>query len=157
MTTIAANGTNQKNTSHWFTLSDNRSHNFGVDDIINAYEKGCDDGYATYLKKTRSELKKNLQNSIKLLEDFFNEINTEVNNCNLMLLRLCDINKFDFIVALDNDVFYDDEKSKPIYKKSFDIRRLNSNIGISFMPNNGSLNIESLYSDNFIAIYGKPE
>lgn len=128
---------------------------YTVDDIINAYEKGYDDGFAAYLRKMRKELKSNLQNTLPIMEDFFNSINLEKEHCKLMLLRLADINRFNFIIAIDKDVFFNDQLCQPIYEKSFDVRKQNPNLDISFMPFNGSLNIESLNSDNFIAIYGK--
>ncbi|GAB6011042.1 hypothetical protein [Viscerimonas tarda] len=143
--------------NNWANITSPNAQSYTVDDIINANEEGCNDGLAAYLKKMRKELKANLQNALPIMESFFNSINLEKENCKLMLLRLADINRFDFIIAIDKAVYFNDELCRPIYEKSFDVRRQNSNFDISFMPFNGSLNIESLNSDNFIAIYGKPE
>lgn len=143
--------------NNWNNIIGPSPQSYTVDDIINAYEKGCDDGLSVYLKKMRKELKSNLQNTLPIMEEFFNSINLEKEDCKLMLLRLADTNRFNFIIAIDKDVFFNDQLCRPIYEKSFDIRRQNPNLDISFMPLNGSLNIESLNSDNFIAIYGKPE
>lgn len=154
-TTISQN--QQSIGNNWSNIISPSIQSYTVDDIINAYEKGCDDGLATYLRKMRKDLKSNLQNTLPIMENFFNSINLEKEHCKLMLLRLADINKFNFIIAIDKDVFFDDQLCRPIYEKSFDVRKQNPNLDISFMPFNGSLNIESLNSDNFIAIYGKPE
>lgn len=157
MKTTISKPSQQSVGNNWNDIINPSSQSFTVDDIINAYEKGCDDGLAVYLKKMRKDLKSNLQGTLPVMEKFFNSINLEKEHCKLMLLRLADINKFNFIIAIDKDVFFNDQLCRPIYEQSFDVRKKNPNLDISFMPFNGSLNIESLNSDNFIAIYGKPE
>lgn len=143
--------------NNWNNIISPSTQSYTVDDIINAYEKGCDDGLVVYLRRMRKELKSNLQSSLPIMENFFNSINLEKDHCKLMLLRLADINRFNFIIAIDKAIFFNDQLCRPIYEKSFDVRKQHPNLDISFMPFNGSLNIESLNSDNFIAIYGKSE
>lgn len=154
---IASKSNKKRNLNTWGDLTTAENRSYTVDDMIDAYEKGCDEGLATYFRKMRKELKTNLQNTLPIIEEFFNSINLDNKSCKLMLLRLANINKFDFIIAIDRDVFFNDDLCRPIYEQSFELRRKNSNLNISFMPFNGHLNKESLYSDNFIAIYGKPE
>lgn len=141
----------------WVNLNHTDSKEYTVDDIINAYQKGCDTGFAISLNKMKKELRNRLNEVLPIIQQFYNSINENASACKLIFLKLAGINKFDFIVALDKDLFYNDDFCRPIYESSFDISDKYRNVGISFMPYSNDLNYESLKSDNFIAVYGKSE
>jgi len=134
-------------------LSPSRSQEFTVDDIIDAYEKECMKGISVYSKKMRKDIRMNLQSALPVIEEFFDSINGDAKR-KIMFIRLSNRNKFDLIVAIDEDVFFNDEVCKPIYLKSFELRKKHQNINISFIPCGNNLNIEILNFDNFIPIYG---
>jgi hypothetical protein len=129
-----------------------KKENFSADDIIDAYESGKKDGINYYTTTFKKELKSNLQKAIKTIEDFYKK--SLDGKSHFVMLRISSINYFDVIAALDRDIYFNDDKCKPIYEESFSLSRSNRNINISFIPSSGkeSVNLESLIADDYLII-----
>lgn len=63
----------------------------------------------------------------------------------------------DFIIAIDKDLYFDDNKCKPLYDKSAEITRQNIHISISFMPcgSYDSIHSDRLKADGYVEIQVK--
>lgn len=157
MKTISTNRDTLLPKHTWSNIKNVNQDTFTVDDIIVAYEKGCDVGFNVSIQKMRKELRSRLNEVLPLMQNFYDSINENTSICKLMFLKLIGINKFDFIIALDKESYYNDEFCRPVYDSSFKLSEENNGIAISFMPYSDSFNYDSLKSDNFIAVYGKSE
>ncbi len=156
-TTFTGNKGSVESERLWSNIKQRDLQTYSIDDMIKNFEKGCDIGFAVSIDKMRKELKSKLNETLPIMEKFYNSINEQSHVCKRMFLKVSDIDKFDFIIALEKEQFYDDAICRPIYESSFKVTSECRMIGISFMPFCDNLNYESLKSDNFIAIYGKSE
>jgi hypothetical protein len=125
-----------------------------LDEIIDIYKKGCDDGYLNYINKMRKELTKNLTEAQRIAENFLSDVNSKNEICNNIFLRVIDINKFDLLYAIEPDIFYNPAKSKEYYEKGLDYEDENPTISISFLPYADNLNTNMLIADRFLYFYG---
>lgn len=128
-----------------------------LNEIIDIYQKGCDDGYSNYINKMRKELTDNLTEAQRIAENFLFDVNSEKEICNNIFLRVVDINKFDLLYAIDSDIFYNPAKSRKYYEKGLDYEDKNASISISFLPYMDNLNTNMLIADRFLYFYGQKQ
>lgn len=128
---------------------------FSADQMIDAYEKGCNDGFSQYIKNMRKEITTNISVATKRAEEFLQSINIDNNICSSIYLRVIDVNQFDLLFAIKEDVFFDSSKSRPFYQKSIQFELSNPFISISFLPDIENINTNRLTADNYLFFYGK--
>lgn len=128
---------------------------FSANQMIDAYEKGCNDGYSQYVKKMRKEITSNITKATAIAEEFLRSINVDNNICSSIYLRVIDINQFDLLFAIKEEVFFDSTKSRPYYEKSIEFEQNNPFISIAFLPDLENINTNRLTADNYLFFYGK--
>lgn len=143
--------------SLWGSLYNPKSKEYTVDDIIDAYQEGHRMGLLFTTQKIKKELRDNLIKYLPLVENFFNSLNEKGQLGKLIVMRVSDVNYFEFIIAVDKDAYVDDNVCRPIYKQASDIEKQNRGLHISFMPYSGSLNTKGLIADNYLVYYGDPQ
>jgi hypothetical protein len=156
-TIVATEDHKTKKTVPQWWLTNRPEKTFTADNMIKAYEKGKLDGLNEYPEKIKDSLNKNIRETVPALEKFYNRIPYSAGR--FMMLRISAINYFQIIVALSKDVFFDDDKCRPIYKDSFAVCKELENVSIGFIPYDGeeSVNMESLIADNFLFVYGNKQ
>jgi hypothetical protein len=154
MSTITTKNRKETEITHKWWLTSQPEKTFTADNMIKAYERGKLDGKNEYPEKIKDTLNKNIKETVPVLEKFYNQIPHDAGR--FMMLQITSINYFQIVVALSKDVFFDDDKCRPIYKDSFEVCKELENINISFIPYNGegSINFESLMADNYLFVYG---
>lgn len=128
---------------------------FSADQMIDAYENGCNDGFSQYIKKMRKQITSNISIATSRAEEFLQSINIDDSICSSIYLRVIDINQFDLLFAIKEDVFFDSTKSRPFYQKSIEFELNNPFISISFLPDLENINTNRLTADNYLFYYGK--
>jgi len=137
-----------------FPVYNKQNKIISVEDVIDAYEQGVKDGVDNLISKMNTKVINNLEKVLPIVSDFLNTINKEDNHfCKLVVLKMLNPERFDFIAALDDNVFANDSLCRPIYEKSFEVENCNSMIGLSFMPFTDNINKEALMSDGYIICY----
>jgi len=128
---------------------------YSADQMIDAYQKGCRDGFSQYVKKMRKEITSNITKATAIAEEFMQLINIDNNICTSIYLRVIDINQFDLLFAIKEDIFFDTSKSRPFYKKSIEFENKNPNVSINFLPDLQGINTNRLMADDYLFSYGK--
>lgn len=145
------------NTGHKTFESTSEGKFLSVDEIIDIYQKGCNDGFTNYVKKTKRDLIANLTEAQQIAESFLGEVNSKREICKNIFLRVVDLNKFDLMFAIDPVIFYNPEKSKKYYNMGLECEDHNTSVSISFLPFAENLNINMLIADSFMYFYGKKQ
>ncbi len=154
MKTAVSNVVSHSSETKWSSTQSPQKF-FSANQMIDAYEKGCNDGFSQYVKKMRKEITSNISIATKRAEEFLHSINADNNICSSIYLRVIDINQFDLLFAIKEDVFFDSTKSRPFYKKSIEFELNNPFISISFLPDLENINTNRLTADNYLFFYGK--
>ncbi|MDH6326923.1 hypothetical protein M2443_001391 [Parabacteroides sp. PH5-16] len=127
-----------------------KENSFSADQLIDAWSKGIQQGSG--IPNMFNEAFSLLMSSTSIIVDFYNKNLTKA-DCSSLFMRVlpCKVN---FIAAISKDLYFDDERSKPIYLASAKITQQNPAISISFMPytDDKSINIASLNADDYVKI-----
>jgi selenocysteine lyase/cysteine desulfurase len=148
--------TKNSSTRRWgLTASPEKA--FTADDMLDAYEQGKLAGINHYSEQLKENLLRNLNKALPEVERFYNSLPADTKQ--FMMLQIASINYFQVIVAISKEVFFDDEKCRPIYESSFEVSKRYDNINISFIPyqDKESINLESLIADNYLFVYDLKE
>lgn len=125
-----------------------------VDDLMEAYERGCKEGLDNHIKTMKKQLKTSLGNIMPVFTayvDFLIGRNIRINS---IFIKCINNDSFKFMIAIDSSTYYNDEICRPIYRQSFKvIETANDAIDISFMPTTSNFNKTGLILDKFIPIY----
>lgn len=117
---------------------------FTADYVISAYEKGVKAGCGVDVDlKVMSET---LSNALDIFFKFYKNILSE-NGCESIFVKLIRYNAY-FVVAINEAVYFDDEKSDKLYDESCAITRQNPSISFSFMPVRGKEDINEVALNN---------
>lgn len=123
---------------------------FTVDNMIEAWEKGVKDGCG--IEITLKTVKGVLLMASGIINDFY-ENTLKDNGCISVYIRP-KIQSAEFIIAINDGVYFDDLKARVLYEKSFEITRNTPNVSFSFIPANSESDIDdvALNNDYYIRI-----
>ncbi|WP_459187288.1 hypothetical protein ACGE0T_14255 [Parabacteroides sp. APC149_11_2_Y6] len=124
--------------------------NFTADELIDAYTRG---------QQSISQLPSILMSSLNLFKEAssviknFYEDNLRGKGCFSIFVRMV-LDKISIIAVIDEDLFFDDAKSRMLYKSASDVTRKNKQISISFMAcqKEEDINKDALLADNYFEI-----
>lgn len=142
--------------SNW-SSTQNKDYFFSADQMIEAYEKGCSDGFSIQINKMRTEFIANLKEATNKAVSFFNTINADNEICMSIYLRVTDTNQFDLLFTIDKEIFFNPKVSRAVYAKSFEFEKQNPSLSISFLPNLENINLNRLSSDRYLFAYGNSQ
>lgn len=138
-------------TKEWIPTDDA----FTANQMIDAYFSGFNKGISDLAK----QLKKNCEDVQDVGAAFLKHINSKEPICRAAFFRIENIDSFKIIYALQKDVYRDEEQSRPIYEKSWEISsELNKkeiHLNITFMPYTENINLSRLSSDGYHLSYGE--
>jgi len=129
-----------------------------VEDLFQAYDNGCIDGYKKHETRKAKELKNKLTASMKKVLPYFNSflLHLKENDVPLMyiFIKCLGTDYFDFLIAVDKKTFYNDSICRPFYEKSFKlIKESGNSFDVSFMPATENINLNGLKLDKYVMIY----
>src|SRR5690554_5416091 len=117
--------------SSWQNISSKSKELFTANNIIDAYQKGKEEGMNHMHSKIKRQLTDNLAAVLPKIEKFYKDIPEKAKE--FMMLRISSMNYFQVIVALDKNTYFDDKECQPIYRSSSDLCRKLNNVSISFI------------------------
>ena len=123
---------------------------FTADNLIDAYVKGLESyGNLPHSLSTAYNL---LKKSGPIIRKFYDD-HLKENKCFSIFMRLI-VDKVDFIIALEDNIYFDENKCRPLYATASTLMIENRDISISFMPckNESEINRMGLKADNYIEI-----
>lgn len=93
-----------------------------------------------------------IKESYFVIKDLYDSTLKE-NGCFSIFMQVV-LDKVNVIAVIDEDVFFDDTKSRFLYKKASSVTQYNKQISISFMPcqNDCDINKSALLYDNYFEI-----
>ncbi len=140
----------KNNTTAGHRTKADRENYFTADNLIDAYLKGHRDGCKVFVDL--QNIFNQLKSSSVAISDFYNN-SLKDNGCYSMFMKII-MDKTYFIVAIDKDVYFNEERSNAIYSGAIDIMKKNPDVSISIMPCDSDENINrvSLRADNYIEL-----
>ncbi|OAV67603.1 hypothetical protein Barb4_02398 [Bacteroidales bacterium Barb4] len=134
--------------------SEYRKHPCGeytANDMIGAWEKGYKDGYENILGNI-SKITELANSALRVMQEFHANVLAK-NGCRGIFLKMLPQSAH-FIIALDSNIYFDDDICRPIYNDAAEITRQTLFISISFMPctTDDSIDRVALENDYYIEI-----
>lgn len=146
-------------------VSANEMANRAIESYHTGYEKGYNEGHCDGEAKLLSKIKEKLQTDFQYIgeisNEFIKDINTEKSVFKSAFVRFTPPCNFHLLYAMDKTIYFDDDISRPIYKKSWELSKTSTNVGrnlkILFIPYSESININSIIADGYFHMYRAKE
>lgn len=123
---------------------------FTANEMIDAYMRGQQS--ISQMPPTITAIYSLLKEACSIIKDLYDSTLKE-NGCFSIFIQMV-LDKVNVIAVIDEDTFFDDKKSRFLYKKASDVTRNNKQISISYMPcrEDGDINKAALLCDNYFEI-----
>lgn len=128
-----------------------------ADLVIDSFNKGKDIGEKGQCIKAVKQLKGDVNYVIELVKKFTEEINKNSSILNSAFIRFTFPNRYQLLYAMNEDAYFDDAISEPVYEKSWKVsdesEEKGKHLEILFIPKTESLNTNSIIADGYINMY----
>jgi hypothetical protein len=124
---------------------------FTADDMIDAWANGCSGGNRA-ISDSMAITMKMLRTASNVANGFYNDMLVK-NNCNSLFMQVTPGRVY-FIAGLPWDIYFDDDKSRPIYNEASHIARKHPSVCFTFIPckEGAPVNYDALQSDGYVQV-----
>ncbi|MDD2953273.1 MAG: hypothetical protein PHC95_08930 [Parabacteroides sp.] len=123
---------------------------YTANDLIDAYKKG-EQSHAM-IADGMIYMGDLMKRSCEIIKTFY-DANLRGKGCASIFMRII-LDHTDFVIAIDKDLYFNEDYCRSLYKSAYDITRAEPQIMISFIPVEKAcdINEESLAADTYIKI-----
>lgn len=128
-----------------------------ADLMIDSFNQGKVVGEKNFCLKTIQKVKSDVNDIISIVDKFTKEVNSNENILKSAFIRFSFPNSYKLLFSMDENAYFNDCLSEPIYERSWQIsdesEEKGKHLEILFIPKTESLNEKSIVADGYFHMY----